>query len=292
MNCLPRSELERLAVCLGQGLRRELSLTPKPGLVDLADNGSHPDLNLGLMLASCEIVEGYFLAQADALGSGASLAEQRSLGLQAEQTLLTSLGTNTHKGAIFLGGLILSAAATGEDLAPENISRQVASTAQNFFAQPTPATTNGAKVRSAFQCQGIVGEACKGLPSLFTLAIPTFIAASGRGSGIRQAAFAMLAILMQHVEDSTTLHRGGMAGLQRIRQDGARLQNLIETNNHWEEFLFSINQDYCRLNLTMGGIADLLAMAFGYLEYMGWWSAMDVQIAAATEPNLPAFLNL
>ena len=34
----------------------ELYLTPKPGLVDLADNGSHPDLSVPIMERSIGIV--------------------------------------------------------------------------------------------------------------------------------------------------------------------------------------------------------------------------------------------
>ena len=40
---------DTLAVTLVQGATRELELTPKPGLVDQLDNGSHPDLTFGLM---------------------------------------------------------------------------------------------------------------------------------------------------------------------------------------------------------------------------------------------------
>jgi len=40
------------------------------------------------------------------------------------------------------------------------------------------------------------------------------------------ASFAMLARLMQTVEDTTALHRCGLAGLERIREDGARLERL------------------------------------------------------------------
>jgi triphosphoribosyl-dephospho-CoA synthase len=56
MNCSPLSQAERLASSLIQGLRAELFLTPKPGLVDLIDSGSHPDLSLPKMTASIDLI--------------------------------------------------------------------------------------------------------------------------------------------------------------------------------------------------------------------------------------------
>ena len=292
MSSLPRFELERLAVCLGRGLRRELALTPKPGLVDLVDNGSHPDLSVSLMLASCARVEGFFLELAEKISSGAGLDEQQTLGLQAEQSLLSEFATNTHKGAIFLGGLILNGAARGSDLSPAMISKGIAASAQTFFKRHSPVATNGASVRGTYRCSGIVGEACNGLPTLFEAAIPAFLTAIANGLDLRQATYTMLAILMQEVEDSTTLHRGGVAGLQRVRQDGAILQNLLTDGKRWEKFLQDTNRDYCRLNLTMGGIADLLGMAFGYLEFMGCWPSVEAQTSTMIETGTPVFTNL
>ena len=49
MRCSPTAELERLAAALVTGALLELYLTPKPGLVDCADNGSHADLSLATM---------------------------------------------------------------------------------------------------------------------------------------------------------------------------------------------------------------------------------------------------
>src|SRR5512138_1994436 len=47
-----RAALDRLALALADGLWHELVLTPKPGLVDLEDSGSHPDLTFDLMVQS------------------------------------------------------------------------------------------------------------------------------------------------------------------------------------------------------------------------------------------------
>ena len=51
--------LRRLADALVRGARAELDLTPKPGLVDRHDNGSHPDLSYELMRRSIELLPIY-----------------------------------------------------------------------------------------------------------------------------------------------------------------------------------------------------------------------------------------
>ncbi|HDR47044.1 MAG TPA: hypothetical protein ENN94_05015, partial [Geoalkalibacter subterraneus] len=106
---LPASNLSELAECLSLGLRQELFLTPKPGLVDLLDRGSHPDLSLPLMLESIEFVGEAFQAFARLLDQGATPLELVPSGRLLEMKLLDTFGTNTHKGSIFLGGLLLCA---------------------------------------------------------------------------------------------------------------------------------------------------------------------------------------
>ena len=79
----------------------------------------------------------------------------------------------------------------------------------------------------------------------------------------------MLARLMQTVDDTTTLHRGGPAGLARLKRDGRRLERLIAAGEDYPAFLCATNRAYIEMNLTMGGVADLLALAYGYLLASG-----------------------
>ncbi|MRR10391.1 2-(5'-triphosphoribosyl)-3'-dephospho CoA synthase, partial [bacterium] len=55
MNSSRIVEIERFAQALVKGAAMGLYLTPKPGLVDLADRGSHPDLSLEKMERSLHI---------------------------------------------------------------------------------------------------------------------------------------------------------------------------------------------------------------------------------------------
>ncbi len=259
---------ERLAAALEAGLLAELELTPKPGLVDRADAGSHPDLSYGLMARSVALVGAYLREVAASLGRGEPLAAQVALGQAAEDRMLAALGANTHRGAVFLGGLVLVArhrAPAGEGALRDAV-REVA-------GQLLPGRrldgSHGDRARRAFGVGGVVGEALGGLPSVFEAALPAWRAARARGAGGEAAAFAAMAALMEVVEDTTALHRGGAAGLARVRADGRELRRRLEAGEDHRAFLAAANEAWRAERLTMGGVADLLGVALGLLVDAG-----------------------
>ena len=269
MNCSAISATEALAAALLRGLTAELTLTPKPGLVDLWDNGSHADLSLPKMLASIELLGVYFGELIRALAAGAGSGELIALGRAAEERMHARLGTNTHKGAIFLGGLLLLARfrAVGDE--PESLRSAVVEVAEEIIAQLTPEASHGAAVRQSYRVGGILAEARAGLPSLFEVALPAWYGSLTRWGQPLRGSFAMLAALMQRVEDTTALHRCGPLGLERLRCDGRELELLLGRGEDPMPLLQKLNQEYRQLNLTMGGVADMLGLAFGYLDYLG-----------------------
>jgi triphosphoribosyl-dephospho-CoA synthetase len=264
-----RPNLDKLALDLLRGAFLELYLTPKPGLVDLSDSGSHPDLSIARMEASLQIVSCYLLDLSDALGSGESLAAQVRLGNAAERAMLRNLGTNCHKGYIFLSGIFLAASAQSAEGDEVALRAAVAGLAARFFARGEYEGSNGSRARARFKAGGIRAEVLSGLPSLFDQALPAFrdeIAAGGnRGSAV----YAMLGRLMQTVEDTTALHRCGREGLRTLREDGKRLERLVSERGDFISFLSDRNAHYVERNLTMGGVADLLGLGFAWLSHTG-----------------------
>ena len=106
----------RLARLARQALIAEAELTPKPGLVDRRGDGAHTDLSLEVMRRSAVAIEPYFCRMA-ILSKGArpsqSMREQLALaGRHAEHAMLAATGgSNSHKGAIWALGLLVSAVA-------------------------------------------------------------------------------------------------------------------------------------------------------------------------------------
>ncbi len=266
----PRAPAAGLAAALARGAREELDLTPKPGLVDRRDSGSHPDLGYDAMRRSVALLPLYFeelvALRGGAAGSPSDLAACVAAGRRAEDRMRRAAGSNAHRGLIFLGGLLVLAACDalrdgGRPDAPA-LRRRVGALAAEFLALAARdhEDTPGARARRSHGVGGILGEALAGLPSVFDAALPAYRATLAASADRRRAALRAMAALMERVEDTTTLHRGGAAGLARVRRDGARLAALLDARMDPDPTLARWNDDYRRARLTMGGVADCLAV--------------------------------
>lgn len=255
---------------LVKGVVMELYMTPKPGLVDLRDCGSHRDLSLATMEQSIRIIGEYIDQICLSLVSGEDFSRQVAIGKRTEQAMIDTLGTNTHKGYLFLSGLLLVAYWHAASPDENCLREQVALLAREFFAVQGEHATNGHQQRRLYGAGGIVQEALNGLPALFDEAVPVYLAAIERHGRPKTASFAMLARLMQTVDDTTTLHRCGTMGLSRIKRDGRKIEQFIDQDVDCEPFLLDLNKQYIRMNLTMGGVADMLGLSYGYLTACGY----------------------
>jgi triphosphoribosyl-dephospho-CoA synthase len=254
-----------LAANLRMGALRELELTPKPGLVDRQDSGSHADLSYAEMRASVELLPLYF---DDILGCHQKQRPLRDFvraGIDAENRMNREIKSNAHKGFIFLSGLVLMAACACGGRAGL-LRREISEIAKDFFARFGSPDSYGADIRNRHGLGGIRAEAEQGLPAVFEHGWPKYREALESGWGPEHAGFYLMAVLMQRLEDTTAIHRCGLEGLARLRRDGARLQRLLEQQQAPEPMLAALNQQYRRLGLTMGGVADCMALAFALEE--------------------------
>ena len=243
----------------------ELHLTPKPGLVDLADSGSHRDLSIPIMEQSIAYLADYLDEIVDSLGRNEPFSRQKQIAIRAERRLFDELGTNTHKGFIFLGGMLLIAQWHAGSCDERSVRTSLSRLSTEFFASSPAAPTHGQRVREEFKAGGIVRESIAGFPSLFEEGLPAYRGALKQHGCHTVASFAMMARLMQTVEDTTTLHRAGPAGLARVRRDGLELERAIASGDNCITSLRELNRVYVRLNITIGGVADMLGLAYGVL---------------------------
>ena len=268
---------DALASALTGGAMAELELTPKPGLVDRLDNGSHPDLSFELMARSIALLPPYYDELLALRRRRAPLAACVGAGLRAERRMFEATGTNTHRGYIFLSGLLLLAAC---DLEPADNGRtgvdpvavttdlriRVRMIAREFFDRGSPATSSvpsgGRQSRAPGSAGGVRTEALDGLPAVFEVGLPSFTRWLERAGARVLASHALLGVLMQRVEDTTALRRCGQAGLARLARDGAALERLIAVGGNPLPALRRWNDDYRRMRLTMGGVADCMALVF------------------------------
>jgi triphosphoribosyl-dephospho-CoA synthase len=247
---------------LAHGAMGELELTPKPGLVDAHDRGSHPDLSFEAMRTSAGLLPLFY---AELLGLRGPLEGFVRAGVAAERRMTQAIQSNAHKGYIFLSGLALMAACRCDGRVP-GLRREIAAVAREFFARFDPGPSHGAELRARLGLGGIQAEASLGLPAVFEHGWPHYREALAAGWGPQQAGCYLMAVLMQRVEDTTAIRRCGLDGLARLRQDGAALQRLLEQGLAPEPWLAERNGEYCRIGLTMGGVADCIALTFALQE--------------------------
>ena len=107
---------ERIAGDAVRALLKEVHVTPKPGLVDEANAGSHRDMDLSLMEKSAEALRPYFETAVLIGYETAGLEPEdafpllRMAGREAEDVMFQATGgVNTHKGAVYLFGILLGA---------------------------------------------------------------------------------------------------------------------------------------------------------------------------------------
>jgi triphosphoribosyl-dephospho-CoA synthase len=113
---LPDTQLARLAV---DALIDEAHLSPKPALVDRRGSGAHRDLDLAKMIRSALALEPTFVALARAsrkrVPSATLRAELAQIGRTGEIAMMQATGgSNAHRGAIWILGLLVAGAAMCE----------------------------------------------------------------------------------------------------------------------------------------------------------------------------------
>lgn len=250
-----------LAKHLVRGALSELDLTPKPGLVDRHDSGSHPDLSYAAMRTSAELLPQYFDDLLRCFSEKRPLAEYVQAGIAAEGRMNREIHANAHKGFIFLSGLVLLAACECDGQI-SHLRQAISDIGTRFFAHSESSDSHGADIRTRHALGGIRAEAEQGLPAVFEHGWPRYREALEAGWDPEHAGFYLMATLMQRVEDTTAIHRCGLEGLTRLRRDGAHLQRLLERQQAPATMLAELNAEYCQLGLTMGGVADCMALTF------------------------------
>ena len=257
-----------LSVLAARALRLELDLTPKPGLVDRANNGSHIDMDHALFLASIAAITPWFSRFHEAgctyalKPADVQLQLLRPMGIACEQAMFAATnGVNTHKGGIFSLGLLCFAAGRlqGQNrlLNADALCQQVSEiccglVARELAARPQ-ANTAGEKQFRDYRLTGARGEAEQGFITVRHAVLPFW----HQEQGERQLHNALLRLMATN-NDSNLVSRGGMAGLRYV-QDYAR--NLL-TKGWDRDALRTMDQALIARHLSPGGSADLLAVAY------------------------------
>lgn len=257
-----------------RALLYEVSVTPKPGLVDRKNNGAHSDMSFYTFVDSATALFPYFreITLKSMTYNGRPeglLAHLRYLGKVAEDTMLIATeGVNTHKGAIFSMGIICAAIGYlyGNDISITqdtlfNLSARISGEAIVELPQ-RDCRTHGERVFSAYGLTGIRGEAAKGFPNVRRYGYPVLKKMLRQGYSINNAGVAALLYLLAYVQDTNIVHRAGTDILDSIQIE---IRSFLDQEPDIEKILSymeNLDKEFTQQNVSPGGCADLLAVSY------------------------------
>lgn len=260
-----------------RALVAEALLTPKPALVDQRGPGAHEDLDLQRLLRSARSLRGSFQRMAlQAHGAAPDLELRETLGAlgrQAEARMLAATGgSNAHRGAIWVMGLLVAARSIAPEDAPLEEIGAIAATLARLPDRHAPQIeSNGSRACRRFGVQGARGEATSGFPHVLKVGLPALRSARARGIGETRARLDALMAIMASLDDTCLLHRGGWPAVAAARS-GARCVLALggtATAAGWEALL-SLDAELVRRFVSPGGCADLLAACLFLDEVQSW----------------------
>ncbi|RAT18001.1 triphosphoribosyl-dephospho-CoA synthase [Lonsdalea populi] len=266
---LPLPDIDQRVV---QALTVEVMLTPKPGLVDRANNGAHHDMDVPLFQKSIRAMTPWLRRFIDVGYEHADaspkqlLAQVRPVGIACEQAMLAATqGVNTHKGGIFACGLLCSAAgwlaANGVALTQRSLCQTVADMCRDLVRDELfpsrRAATAGEQLFQRYGLTGARGEAASGFQTVTRLALPAYRQALSEYDR-EMALLHTLVVLMAHNPDTNIVSRGGMEGLAFVQRYAADLLAQGVTIPR----LQAMDRALTARHLSPGGTADLLALTW------------------------------
>lgn len=285
---------DQTASCAVRALLYEVSATPKPGLVDRDNSGSHRDMDFFTFLDSSAALipwfRDFFCIGWDHFNEPdeALFSRLRFSGKEAETGMFQATdGVNTHKGLVFsfailcaalgkvhaerygLGGEAGKPAAEAGNMAIGaqilspvlDICRRLGTCSLKDFVSPAEMpVTAGEVCHASYGIRGARGEAAEGFPSAVTLGLPALKGWLQKGFSLNDAAVLTLLSLISSVDDTNMIHRGGRELALECKKGAGRLLSEI-TKENFKEKLKSLDTFYIRENLSPGGCADLLAVS-------------------------------
>lgn len=288
-----------MATLAVRALLDEVSATPKPGLVDLRNTGSHNDMCYDTFLKSAFSLLPFFREFCEIGVSHASkndgqiFALLREVGIQAEKAMLRATqGVNTHKGIVFSMAIICCSysLASARSISPINhrlwseICARIASHALDDLSQEqakkqacsAPSSdspcTAGIRIYLESGLPGIRGEAAAGYPHVFNVGYPVLKAQLIAGSSFNDACLMTLLTLIAHIDDTNMIRRGGYEKAAKRKKEAAERLAAVRqySSSELSNFFEKLDDEYILDCLSPGGCADLLA-----LSILVWYTDSD-----------------
>lgn len=280
-DCLEQKKEKEIITFLSEtatkALLHEVSLSPKPGLVDFLSNGAHKDMNFYTFIASTAALsvfwqefakKGYHFDFNNPQKN--ALAEIRKIGLKAEKNMYRATDeVNTQKGIVFLMGTSVFVSAYVfrhfKENRNQNFRKYIKIAAQgiieNELSIANEGQTHGEKVFSRYgiKAAGARFQLEQGFPVLFETILPYLLSQQGKLNVLDRTHFDhilknALVQIIAHTDDTNVLYRKGEKFAQELKKQALEVFSGSKT---YQELCH-----FCTLeNVSPGGAADLLAVS-------------------------------
>lgn len=250
-----------------RALIKEVELTPKPGLVDKSNNGSHKDMNIDTFYKSANAIKPFIQKF---IKCGNCFDSLRAVGLECEKEMFKATkGVNTHKGMVFSLAVICGALGSVKSVCLKSLQDEIKyicrDLIENDLKNSLHVKTHGEQFYKQTNKAGIREEAANGYPSIFEHALPFYIEHEKKyGEDI--ALKLTLLLFMSMTEDSTVYARGGIEGLEFIKKEAKQLLHAKNIDS-LDEDLYALDKKLIKRNLSAGGSADLLGLTWFLAQF-------------------------
>lgn len=259
---------------------KEVELTPKPGLVDRHNSGSHRDMDIDMFYASIDVIAPYLIRF---IKIGATCSDKRLFtslrqeGIKCEASMYNATkNINTHKGMIFSLAVILGAYGSTcrpktLHVKPKKLQKKIRKICKNLIKNdlhknPTCKSknkkTNGAKFYAKTKNAGIREIAASGYKIIFAKILPEYrLHVNKYGEDV--ALKLTLLSLTCRLKDTTLWARGGNKGVKYAQKKSKKAITKIQKNpSTCNARLKNLNKKFVKRNLSIGGAADMLAITW------------------------------
>lgn len=265
-----------IAYLAQRALFYEVLLTPKPGLVDRANAGAHSDMDIYTFADSILVLDEYFEA---CVAAGYFYVDKdfteifyliRPLGIEAEKRMFFATdGVNTHKGAIFIFGILCSAIGSlkRDEVKLDfksichrggEISNKILEDFNQDFSKKEKLTYGEYQFLN-YGSYGIRGEAKEGFPSI-RRGEHILREALDQGLSFEASIGQVLLNFMVKVFDSNVVGRKGLGGLEFMKQLAKEALDLGGyENSEGVAKIKEMDKIFIEENISPGGCADLSA---------------------------------
>lgn len=269
-------------------LLEEVSATPKPGLVDRENSGSHSDMDFFTFMTSSATLSPYFFKTAEIGYNWSGSVEElflklREVGIEAEKSMFKATnGVNTHKGLIFSLGILSAVAAYYYNrnnvfdinkilLLCGDMTRATLEKEFDVIKQGL-ARTKGEELYINHGIKGIRGEVQSGFRSVRKISLPAMQQLARQGISKNDNLLHTLFCLMENVEDTNILARHDFETLKYVQETARKiLEKGSVFSKEGINYIRETDKEFIKRRISPGGCADLLAvtvMSYKIYEYL------------------------